>query len=136
MEYSTKPVVKRITEGSLKIFDSLKIEIGTGSFLRNMYTNQEKDEVVKADYSQTINYIYDASKNIDHTKEQIKTIIYYKNEKPYYATYNERKFNKESLTADDTYYFEFNTENIKENDSEKKIRKYVLYLSEDIISDK
>ncbi|MBC8756209.1 hypothetical protein H2O64_16145 [Kordia sp. YSTF-M3] len=132
MEFSTKYITTRIIEGSLQFFDRSLLETGSGGFVTNIYTNQKTNEVVKAEYYQTINY----KDTTNVTSGRLEITIYYKKENAYFAIYNNRERDKENVISDEKYYFQLNNTEKHTNDSQKKTIKYILGLSEEILSEK
>lgn len=139
MEFSTKYITQRITEGSTTLFDSLKVQIGTGSFLRDLYKNQEMDEVVKVMYSASTDYNeYSISKN-GVTFERKKMTVYYKKEKAYVIVYNVTKHNEKDVKSDTEYRFQVDDQGTIKTYSDNhknEIAAYVLKFSKQVTEDK
>ncbi|MGH1384671.1 hypothetical protein [Kordia sp.] len=140
MEYSTKYVTQRISEGTITLSDSLKTALGSGSFNEDTYTNQETDEIVKIRYSTNLNYNkYSISKDgLAYEREEIT--IYYKKEKAYVIFYSNRKRDEKDATSNIKHRFQVTKEgNIKDyspDEDKNKTAKFVLRFSKRLIEDK
>jgi hypothetical protein len=139
MEYREKYITRGLSEGSIKLTDSLKVVIGSGGFSTYTYTNDKTNKIIKAKHNQTVHYKYDVKDSLNANTERLEISIYYKNEKAYYAEFNEYHYDNEKVISTNRFYLQLNAtrdEIYYSNDFQKGITNYILKLSEDIISKK
>ena len=139
MEYREKYITTGISEGSIQLTDSLKVEIGSGGFSTYTYTNDNTNEIIKAEHNQTVHYKYDVKDSLNANTERLEISIYYEKEKAYYAEFNEYHYDNENVISTNRFYLQLNAKRDEiyySNDFQEEITKYILKLSEDIITEK
>jgi hypothetical protein len=139
MGYREKYITTIISEGSIKLTDSLKVKIGYGGFSTYTYTNDKTNKIIKAKHNKTVHYKYDVKDSLNANTERLEISIYYKNEKAYYAEFNENHYDNENVISTNRFYLQLNAKRNEiyySNGFQEKIVKYIIKLSEEIISEK
>ena len=139
MEYREKYITTGISEGSIQLTDSLKVEIGSGGFSTYTYTNENTNEIIKAEHNQTVHYKYDVKDSLNANTERLEISIYYEKEKAYYAEFNEYHYDNENVISTNRFYLQLNTKRDEiyySTSFQEEIVKYILKLSEEIITEK
>ncbi|MDT0293978.1 hypothetical protein ACFQ3R_11355 [Mesonia ostreae] len=139
MEYREKYITTGISEGSIELTDSLKVEIASGGFSTYTYTNDRTNKIIKAEHNQTVHYKYDVKDSLNANTERLEISIYYENEKAYYAEFNENHYDNENVISTNRFYLQLNAKRDEiyySNGFQEKIVKYIIKLSEEIKSEK
>ena len=139
MEYREKYITTGISEGSIKLSDSLKVEIGSGGFSTYTYTNDKTNKIIKAEHNKTVHYKYDVKDSLNANTERLEISLYYENDNAYSAEFNETNYDNESVISTNRFYLQLNAKRDEiyySNGFQEKIAKYIIKLSEDIITKK
>ncbi|MDO5971874.1 hypothetical protein Q4Q35_18890 [Flavivirga aquimarina] len=135
LKYQEKYITTGISEGSIQLTDSLGVEIGNGGFSTYTFRNDKTKEIIKAKHNTTVHYKYDIKDSLNANTERIEISIYYKNEKAYFAIFNEYHYDNENIISTNKYYVELNAKRedvFYSNGFQEKMRKHILTLSEEI----
>lgn len=128
-----------ISEGSIKLTDSLNVEIGSGGFSTYTYTNNKTNKIIKSQHNKTVHYKYDVKDSLNANTERLEISIYYQDEKAFYAEFNENHYDNDNVISATRYFLQLNAnrdEIFYSNEFQEKPIKYLLKLNEDIIKEK
>ena len=134
-----KYIVTSLSEGSIQLYDSLKVGTGLGGFSTYTYTNEKTKKIIKAEHKQTVHYKYDENDSLKGNTERLEISIYYEGEKPYFAIFNEYHYDNKNVISTNKYSLQLNERSddiYYSNSFQKKIVKYILKLNKDILSQK
>jgi hypothetical protein len=89
-------------EGEYFAFDSLRIEAFEGGYSNYILTNVRTDERLKVTHNSTKHF--NNNDSISGNSERIEITIYYRENLPYLAIYNERHYNSVTTLLDNRFY--------------------------------
>jgi len=121
----------QISEGSINKTDSLNQKIGDGGFAKYTYYHEYKSGKFKIEYGQSFHYKYGTKDTLNANTENIEVNIYFENNMPFFAVFNEYHYNAEHLLFANRYYFQLNdtgSDVYYTNKAQEEMRNFIFDL--------
>lgn len=133
--YDFTYISERIKEGLMTPVDSINgtlVELGTGAFTTHIYTDRNVNQIIRSNHSQVMHYNEDLNNDMRGKDVRYTFVIYFKDEKPVFAIYEEKVKRKGKIINHEYLHVQLNSD----DPSQKNIRADILRFAKEQITNK